>query len=91
MTEQHEPRPGESYCYFKGNIRRCGIASVRLESEAVDTAGRADALLDELTELPGVEGGHVEQHVPGIGWVNADDADNALHGLHRMLADGVDG
>ena len=74
-------------CYFKA--LPAGIALARLESEAVETATRADQLLDLLVELPGVDGGHVEQHVPGIGWVLADDAQNAIDGHNRSEWDRV--
>ncbi len=45
-------------------------------------------LLDLLVALPGMNGGgHIEQHVPGIGWVNADDAETAVICHNRQVAD----
>ena len=53
-----------AYCYLQVGSNR-----VRLTSEAVDTEAAADTLFDAMIALPGVTGGDLETHVPGIGWV----------------------
>ncbi len=50
--------------------------TVTLTSETRDTHAEADELFDQLRATTGqITGGHVEQHVPGIGWVIADEVE----------------
>ena len=62
-----------AYCYMTVCER-----SVRLTSEALPEQYDADSvLLSMQTRLPNVTGGGVEQNVPGIGWVLAEEAETA--------------
>lgn len=49
----------------------------RLTTSAVETQAEADTLLSEMQAI-GTSGGDLEQHVPGIGWVLADEAETAV-------------
>lgn len=46
---------------------------VRVTTAPVDTYETASELLDLLLAKPGFNGGDIEQEVPGIGWVVADE------------------
>ena len=58
-------------------------------SERVDTHEEADDLLEALLALPGkfFVGGHVEQHVPGVGWVLVDEVESTIICKRRAEAD----
>ncbi len=63
-----------AYCYMTVCER-----SVRLTSEALQEQYDADSvLLSMQTRLPNVTGGGIEQNVPGIGWVLAEEAETAV-------------
>lgn len=51
--------------------------SVALTSEELSKEG-AETMLNRLSDILGVQmtGGHLEQHVPGVGWVHADDVES---------------
>ena len=53
-----------AHCYL-----HVGINTVRLTSEAIDTEAMANTVLEKMLAMPGVSGGDLETHVPGIGWV----------------------
>lgn len=54
------------------------LLSVRLTSESYPDYDTADAVLHSMVHLPDVTGGDIEQHVPGIGWVIAEDVESAV-------------
>lgn len=61
--------------YFK--VSHFADDTVTMTTETRDTQAEADALFSQLQTAMGhsLTGGHVEQHVPGIGWVLADEVE----------------
>lgn len=64
------------YCLLNGE-------SIRLNSQSTYEIEEANTRLDALLALPGFTGGHVEVHVPNIGWVIEDEVESILY-LYRM-------
>lgn len=63
--------------------------AITLTTQKLPDAAAADGLLESFRVAWGksLTGAALEQHVPGIGWVNADDAETAVICHNRMLAD----
>lgn len=49
--------------------------AIALRSETFQDQSLCQIALDDLLAVPGFTGGHVEQHVPGMGWCLADEAE----------------
>lgn len=64
------------YCYF--NKHNDATAAIALRSERFNDRGLCQIALDDVLAAPGMTGGGIEQHVPGIGWVLADDVETAV-------------
>lgn len=72
-----------AYCYLSTGFAEFGLGLTRLTSEPTETQETADRVLAQLQTLPGVSGGSIEQNVPGIGWVLAEEVESAVIGLRR--------
>lgn len=73
------------YAYFSKH--NDPLTAIALHSERFNDRGPCQIALDDLLTVPGITGGGIEQHVPGIGWVLADDVETATICRNRQLSD----
>lgn len=50
-------------------IRVGAAGPLQFTSQPIEGEHNADAMLEQLVQLPGATGGDIETHVDGIGWV----------------------
>ena len=72
-----------AYCYYNPKTPNAPETAIALRSEKYDTPEKANAALESLLAITGMTGGGIEQHVPGIGWVLADEVETTVY-LHRL-------
>ena len=53
------------------------LVGTPIMSAPVSERSVATAILDRMLAMPGVSGGYVSEHVPGIGWCLATDDDDS--------------
>ena len=76
-----------AYCYLSTGFAEFGLGLTRLTAEPCETQETADRVLAQLQTFPGVSGGSIEQNVPGIGWVLAEEVESAVIGARRAASE----